>query len=216
MTQEVKIIGGIGILSLIILFAGVFFFSGKEDAVKAQEASDVSILTRNNIHKISTETDTVSIIEFADFQCPACAMANPSIKKILSEYKGKVSFAFRHFPLPQHRNAVIAARAAESAGEQGKFFEMAETLYINQERWAESREPREIFINLAHDLGLNEDKFLKDMESGKYDKRIEEDKYDGIRLGINSTPTLFINNMRLTEAPTYKNIKARIDAELRK
>lgn len=213
MTQEVKIMGGIGIVSVLLLVGSVFFFSGQEKEAAPQQA-DTAVLANNNVHSVVSDTAKVTIVEFADFQCPACARTQPIIKQILHDYKDEVTFVFRHFPLPQHTNAIPAARAAEAAGEQKKFFEMADLLYANQDRWGESRDPQGIFLDLAGDLGLNKEQFMKDLESQKYDDRIQEDKSDGMTLGANSTPTIFINGQKLQEAPTYDNLKEAIISQL--
>ncbi len=133
----------------------------------------------------------------------------------MSDYGKEVTFIFRHFPLPQHRNAVLAAKAAEAAGEQGKFFEMADMLYSQQDRWSESGKDvaEEIFIDLAKDLALDMETFNNDLESNKYDDRIQTDKSDGLQLGVNSTPTIFINGQRIYE-PTYENLKEAILSQL--
>lgn len=213
MTQEVKIMGGIGIISILLLIGSVFFFSGQEKEAAPQQA-DAAVLAKNNVHSVVSDTAKVTIVEFADFQCPACARTQPVIKQILHDYQDDVTFVFRHFPLPQHTNAIPAARAAEAAGEQKKFFEMADLLYANQSRWGESRDPQDIFLDLAGDLGLNKEQFMKDLESQKYDERIQEDKSDGMTLGANSTPTIFINGQKLQEAPTYDNLKEAIISQL--
>src|SRR5581483_190972 len=106
--------------------------------------SDSTVLTRNANHKITSTNTKVTIIEFADFQCPACGQAHPALKQILEEYKGKVTFIYRHFPLPQHQNAILAAKASEAAGEQGKFWEMHDMLYEKQNEWSESNNAEEI------------------------------------------------------------------------
>lgn len=99
--------------------------------------ADLKLLIRPNSNKISTPSAKVTLVEFSDLQCPACAQAHPVVKQILEENKGNINFVYRHFPLSQHKNARIAAEAAEAAGEQGKFFEMVSKLFENQNKWSE-------------------------------------------------------------------------------
>ncbi len=215
MTQEAKVIIGISVVSLLLLIGGVFLFSGKENADSSAKTLDTTLLVGNKRHLKRVESSKVTIVEFADFQCPACARTQPVLNQIMSDYGKEVTFIFRHFPLPQHRNAVLAAKAAEAAGEQGKFFEMADMLYSQQDRWSESGKDvaEEIFIDLAKDLALDMETFNNDLESNKYDDRIQTDKSDGLQLGVNSTPTIFINGQRIYE-PTYENLKEAILSQL--
>lgn len=215
MTQEVKIIFGISLATVVILMGGVFFLNKSGQSKADSILIDSSILTRNKNHKITSDTAKITIVEFADFQCPACARTYPVIKQILEEYKGKVTFINRHFPLPQHKNAILAAKAAEAAGGQGKFWEMHNKLYENQTQWSESNNPLEIFMTYAKELELDTEKFKQAVESNTYDSVIQEDKNDGVRLGVNFTPTLFISNKKIEVELTYQNLKAIIEVEMK-
>ncbi len=135
------------------------------------------------------------------------------IKQIQNEYKGRINFAFRHFPLPQHQNAIIAAQAAEAAGEQGKFFEMGDKLYARQADWETSSNPSPLFSQYAQDLQLDLEKFNKDLAEGKYSDRIQSDKADGASLGVNSTPTFYVSGMKVA-GPSYQSLKKLIDEQL--
>jgi len=212
MTQEAKVIVGIGLATLLILVVGVLFLSKNDQQSASTPSADQAILMRNIKHKAGAEKADVTIVEFGDFQCPACGRTYPIIKRILEENKNKITFVYRHFPLPQHKNALLAARAAEAAGSQGKFWEMHDLLFMRQETWSESSEASKIFTSYAEELKLNIDRFSENFSSKTYDAAIQSDKDDGIRLGVNSTPTLFINNKKVTVAPTYENLKNLIDS----
>jgi len=122
MTTETKFILGIGIVTLGLIAGGVFLFSGKEENTQPQSTgADASILLANSRHAIGNASAPVKIVEFADFQCPACAAAQPIVKKTVEQNKDKVYFVFRHYPLSSHQNAKIAAQACEAAGKQDKF-----------------------------------------------------------------------------------------------
>jgi protein-disulfide isomerase len=211
MTQEVKIILGISITTLAILFVGVFLTSDKQ----IEQANASGLITKNAKHKITASNAKVTLVEFADFQCPACARTHPVINQILNEYKGKITFIYRHFPLPQHQNAILAAKVSEAAGEQGKFWEMYNVLYDKQSLWSENNNASEIFIDFAKELKLNTASFKDAVNSNTFNETIQKDKDDAATLGINSTPTLFINNKKVTEFPTYENLKKLVEEHLK-
>jgi protein-disulfide isomerase len=215
MSQDMKIIVGISVATLLILFGGVFFLAqGQEETVKS--VNDPNTLVRLFSHKITADNAKITIVEFADFQCPACANTHPVLKQILEEYKGKINFVYRHFPLPQHKNAILAAKAAEIAGEQGKFWEMYDVLYEKQIEWSESSTASELFTQYAKELALDTNSFSTLLNSTKYEEVIQQDKSDGTALGVNSTPTLFINSKKLDVFPTYQSLRGIIEEELKK
>lgn len=213
MNNETKILGIIGLVTAIIVFGGVFFLSrNNTSSPSAQNPGapvEMSLLTANAAHSITFSDAKVTITEFADYQCPACAQYYPEMKQIQKEYEGKVNFYFRHFPLPMHGFARTAAKAAEAAGEQNKFWEMTELLFARQESWTQN--PTESFIGFAKELGLDEKAFTELLNSNKYDSRIEQDIKDATALSVNSTPTIFINDKKITTAPTAQNLRTEID-----
>lgn len=217
MTQEIKTLLSIGVISLILIVGAVLFLGKQAPQQTSQESKvDMNILIRENSHKISTDSAKVNIVEFSDFQCPACAAAHPVVNKILEDYKGKVNFVYRHFPLPQHPYGTKAAIAAEAAGEQGKFWEMYNKLFDKQAEWSESKDVVANFTGYAQELNLDINKFKQDMESGKYDERIKSDQSDGVAAKINATPTFFINGEKISGAGSYDDFKTKIDSALSK
>lgn len=139
----------------------------------------------------------VVLSEFADFQCPACKAFEPTLAEILAENEGKVRLVFKHFPLypSPHKNAMVSAYAAESAAKQGKFWEMHDKLYVTQEDWAELGDPKDKFIEYARELGLNTDDFSRDLNAETGKDTIKRDKDFGLELGIQGTPTVFIDGV---------------------
>lgn len=217
MTQEAKILLGLGVMTLIVIVAGVFFLGKSTSSSNSSTKVDsqvLGILTQEDSHKIASGGAKLNVVEFADFQCPACASARPVMEKILVDYQGRINFVYRHFPLPQHKNAMAAAQAAEAAGEQGKFWQMYDKLYENQEEWSESDKAKEIFIRYAQDLSLNMEKFQKSMESNQFVDKVKRDQNDGYALGVNSTPTFFIGDEKIPGALSYEDFKNKIDAKL--
>lgn len=139
----------------------------------------------------------VMIEEFGDFECPPCGVLYPELKKLEAEYGDKLAVVFRNNPLQMHPHAYDAARAAEAAGLQGRFFEMHDLLYENQKKWSVAPDARAEFINYARDLGLNVDQFQNDMVGLSVNSRVALDLRRGESLGVTGTPTLFLNGRRL-------------------
>lgn len=195
MGGDKKFLIGIGIATLAIIVAGVFFFGrGDQKRENADPNFDTKSLVESARLTIGSKDAPVTIIEFGDIQCPACKQAQPIVEKILETNADKVYFIFYHYPLSIHKNSKIAAQAAEAAAAQEKFFEMIHIQYAKQAEWAERPNPREEFRKYATELGLNMDQFNKDMED--IQKPIEEDFALGNKAGVESTPTFFINGQK--------------------
>lgn len=136
----------------------------------------------------------VTVEEFADFQCGACGGYYPELKKIESEFGENLRVIFRENPLvPMHQHALIAAQAAEAAGLQNRFWEMHDKLYENQAKWIDAIDLVPIFVDYAKQIGLDPDRFMKDLNGEAVAQRIFQDGKKSHALGINSTPTFFVN-----------------------
>lgn len=212
MNQETKIILSIGVITTLIL-VGAAVFLGKTTTQANDKPVDPQTLVRADSHKIATDTAKITLVEFGDFECPACGATYPTVSKILNDYKGKINFVFRNFPLTGHKNAVPAANAAEAAGTQGKYWEMYNKLYETQNDWSNLNPPTDQFVKYAQDLGIDADKFRQDMSASH--PIIEEDQNDGDTIGVNATPTFYINGQKFTAIPTYENFKTAIDPLLK-
>lgn len=136
----------------------------------------------------------VSIVEFSDFECPHCGAAHPLLSRTLEEFNGKVNLVFKNFPLDSHKNAAPAARAAVAAQLQGKFWELADALFEHQRELS-----AETIHALARDAALDMSKFDADFASPAVQQRVERDKQDGTALGVQGTPSLFINGRAYKE-----------------
>jgi protein-disulfide isomerase len=146
-------------------------------------------------HARGPENAPVTLEEFGDFECPPCGMLYPVLKSIESEYGSRLRVIFREFPLtPPHVHALAAARAAEAAGLQGRFFEMHDLLYENQKAWKDVFDVRPIFEDYAKKIGLDIEKWKTDQESEIVARRITLDGSRGHSLGVKGTPTVFLNN----------------------
>ena len=135
---------------------------------------------------------SIVLVEYGDYECPYCGEAYPVVKELQQRLKGKMSFVFRNFPLANaHPHAEFAAEAAEAAAGQGKFWEMHDVLYENQQ----ALEPENL-IEYGSALGLDMHRFTKEMNKHLYTPRVREDFSSGVRSGVNGTPTFFINGVR--------------------
>lgn len=200
MSTETKILGTVLILTLVLLFGGVFFLSRNSNTPKGIKSNTVSQIDYSKGEKIGSDSAKVKLVEFSDLQCPACLAAEPIVKQIRNNYPDKVQLIYRHFPLPQHAYGKQAAWYAEAAAEQGKFWEMHDKLFDSQVEWSALSEKEAItfFLKLAKELGLDENKTKELVGQGAVKARVEADFAEGQRLGVNSTPTFFLNGRKLT------------------
>jgi protein-disulfide isomerase len=140
----------------------------------------------------------ISIEVFNDYQCPPCGTFNEQLKKIEAKYKDNVQIIFRNYPITNtHQNALLAARTAEAAGLQGHFVEMINHLYDNAKYWAESENPRQLFMSYARELRLDLDRFALDLDGELVRERIRLDVARAKSLEVNGTPTILLNGKML-------------------
>lgn len=165
---------------------------------------------------LGSATATVTVEEFADFQCPSCAQVHGMMKNIQSNYGNRIKFIYRHFPLSQlHKNAYDASLAAEAAGQQNRFWDMQNQLFTNQQAWSTSAEVRPIFVDYAQKMGLDVQKFQSDMLAMSTKLRVDADIKRGNALNLNSTPSVFINGKSVAfQQLNVEALRALIDAEL--
>lgn len=141
---------------------------------------------------------TVTLVEFSDFQCPACQAVNLPLKQVLSKYEGKVQLVYRHFPLNSiHKNAQLAAQASEAAHQQGKFWELHDLLFEKQAEWSGLADPKETFLGYARDLALDVPKFTTDLESEATKAIVTQDLLATTRYRLSGTPTFFLNGVKI-------------------
>jgi len=167
---------------------------------------------------LGSPTAAVTVEEFADFQCPTCAAVHLKMKEINAIYGSRIKFIYRSFPLTQiHKNSYVAAVAAESAGMQGKYWDMQNQLFTNQTAWANSAEARKIFSEYAQKIGLDVNKFETDSLGLASKSRVDLDIARGRALNITGTPTIFINGKPLAfEQFDVAPMRQVIDVELQK
>lgn len=159
-------------------------------------------------YSLGRDAAPVTIVEYADFECPACAqfaiLTAPDVKARLVQ-TGRVRWVFRDFPLPGHDKAPLAHHAAACAAEQGRFWEMHDQLYFNQGAWVRDRRPERLMERMAEALGLAMDQYRACMDADRYTARIRATREAGLQMGVNSTPTFIVGkqmvagNMPLSE-----------------
>jgi len=182
------------IISICAVAIVMFFGMGSVSQLMAQDDS--------------TEEPTLTITEYSDYQCPACAYFHPMVKKLEKEYGDQIELNLKFFPLNNHQFAALAARAAQSAKNQGKFREMHNLIFQNQKRWSQSSNPAPIFESYAKKIGLDMEAFRNDINSSETQKAVMKEKQEGVNKGVNSTPTFFIDGQKIDPLPrTYSQFE---------
>ncbi|MEK7567699.1 MAG: thioredoxin domain-containing protein [Patescibacteria group bacterium] len=184
------------IIAVIVIFIGLLAFAA---FYKNKSATGLPIPTEEvslSDWTVGTST-TVVLMEYSDFQCPACRSYFPIVEQIVSEYKDRITFVYRHFPLAQHLNAMTAARASEASGRQGKFWEMYVLLFQNQDVWSGESKSLEIFKGYATELNLDLERFVNDYNDPSLRGKIQNDYKSGVKLGVDSTPSFFLNGEKI-------------------
>ena len=155
------------------------------------------------------KTAKITIVEWSDFECPFCERVVPTLERIRDEYDDDVQLAFKHLPLPMHRNAGPAHRAAEAANRQGKFWEMHDKLFENRRQLSDER-----YLQLAEEISLDIERFERDLVAEQVQERIDQDVAQATALGVRSTPAFFVNGRFLSGAKPFAAFKVLIDEEL--
>lgn len=190
------------ILFVVVLLFGYYFYA--MSTRKNLPTAEVSISVTDHVR--GAQSGKVTLVEFGDFQCPACGAYETIVRQLEADNKDTLKVVFRHFPLTQiHQNALSAAKASEAAALQGKFWEMHDILYDKQDEWSKGLNARDYFLTYATTLGLNTVKFTQDMESKAVEEKILAEYKEGVTLGIQGTPTFFING-KMIESP--RNLEA--------
>jgi protein-disulfide isomerase len=153
----------------------------------------------------------ITLVVFSDFQCPYCGRIEPTLAKLEADYPGKIRVAWKNFPLSFHQNAKPAANAALAAGEQGKFWEMHDKLFANQQAL-----DRASLEKYAQELGLNLGKFKAALDGNKYESQIAADMKEGSAVDVSGTPATFVNGRKIGGAYPYEVFKKVVDQELAK
>ena len=200
---------------LIILLAG--FVSITTACNKSQEPKSNEVTTASASEVTPSESPVyedqsieakVTVLKFSDFQCPACKYFVPFEEQLKEDYGDDINIVYKNFPLGMHSYAQLAARSVEAARKQGKFHEYHDLLFEGQEQWSQGN-AEAIFIGYARSLELDVDMFRTDMNSAEMNRLVMEDRREGRELGVNSTPTFFVNGDKIESNPrSYEAFKA--------
>ena len=210
--KRVALWGGT-ILILVVAVGGAIWIANRDGG---GDVTTIENLIRAEDHVKGSASAMVVVTEYSDFQCPACKTYYPVIQTLAEEYGDKVAFVYRHFPLPQHQHAKRAPYAAEAAGKQGKFWEMHDKIFDNQDAWSRAESAEGIFLGYARELGLDEDAFAQDSASDETAIRVKKDLEEGRQARINATPTFFINGSKIESPRSYDEFKRIISERIAK
>lgn len=201
------------------LGAFLLFSPGDRDAggVNVRPAAE-ALPVRGDSHRLSDpKKSELTVVEFLDFECEACGAMYPVVEKLREEYGDRVTFVARYFPMPGHRNGELAARTAEAAARQGRFEDMYTKLFTTQKEWGESQDWKEsVFRGYAKELGLDMARFDADLADPEAAGRVQYDQRDGLGLGVQGTPTFFVDGTMIPTPGSYEAFKALIDDRLSK
>lgn len=230
MKKDVYRLGGIAAVLIVAVAIAASYYSRtkrqeREAAVAAAQApaaagqsgaqsASAAALIRPHSHILGPKDASVTIVEFLDPECESCRAMYPLVKHLLSQYKDRVRLVVRYMPL--HPNSMYAASALEAAAEQGKYWEMLESLFLNQPAWGSHHAPKpELIPEFAKQIGLDMEAFNRTVNSTAHRQIVQTDEADGKKLGVHGTPTFFVNG-RMLERLGYESLKAMIEEELAK
>lgn len=191
-STEGKFVLGLAI-AIVALFVYYFYaMSGKTTG----EVKEVTISQTDHVR--GALDGKVTLVEFGDFQCPACGAYEPLVRQVTQDNKAVLKVVFKHFPLLQlHQNALLGAKASEAAGLQGKFWEMHDMLYDKQADWSTGLNAHDFIMGYATTLGLDTKKFSDDLNSKALEDKIMAEEKEGLSLGVEGTPTFFLSGKKI-------------------
>lgn len=204
LTGESKFLLTIVVVTIALVGGAIFLFSRPSSPphLRREELIPAGTYTKGNA------SASAYLVEFSDFQCPACKAFQPVVDELTQKHKDDLLFVYRHFPLDQHTFAIPAAVAAEAAGAQGKFWEMYALLFANQEKFS-----AELWPELATQLNLDATMFTVAQSDPVVANKIAADRAYGLKIGVTSTPTFFLNGVKLT-VTSYDDLRRAVESAL--
>ena len=214
MNKDVKKLLWVAVAVVVVIGGGWLAYNASQP--QNLPKADPKLLTNDQSHTSAqgTRTYPVTLVEFGDYQCPACGFAEPIVEKILAD-NPNVKLVFRNFPLAMHQHAILAAEAAEAAGAQGKFWAMHNAISLNQDIWSQMANPLDAFVEIAKQLKLDVTKFKQDVTNNKFAAIINKDVQDGTAAGVHATPTFFINGRQYLGDLNYASLQAAVSEVLK-
>ncbi|MCL4419248.1 DsbA family protein [Patescibacteria group bacterium] len=202
----------------VLLFGGILLFTrnGGGSNLSGNTINTSLLIPQNAIitsgfangeYLPASTSAKVTLVEFGDYECPACSIYSPFVQKLLTDFAGKFNYGFRNYPLTQHKNAPISSYAVEAAGLQGKYWQMHEKVYATQSDWATLTDPATTFVGYAKDMGLDVNKFTSDLGSQAVKDKVQSDFNDGTTIGITETPSFYLNGQKIALSGSYDQLK---------
>ncbi len=205
---------GFGVLLIGALAVIAFSGKGAGGGVLTGEAALLYPVEAGE-HTKGAENPVVTLVEYSDFQCPACAAYAPVVAQLIAEFSDSLALVYRHFPLRAiHPNAEMAGRAAEAAAKQGAFFAMHDALFATQSEWSRMPNPQATFVSHAELLGLDAERFLEDMKSDEAGNAVAENERQARAMRLSGTPTFYLNGRLISNPASYEAFRALIEAEI--
>ncbi len=209
--------------SLIVLglFAVVLAIIGVFSRPAQVFSNELTVPVSDNDWYLGPKNAKVTLVEYSDFECPACKTYSTMITELTKDFPDDLRIVYRHFPLSQHQYAKLAARYAEAAGRQGKFWQMTEFIFNGQDQWSSASDDtakaeEKYFLKYAADLGLNIDRLKVDLNSEETSDKIENDYIGGENSKITYTPTFFLNSKQIDNPRSYEEFKSLIEERIGK
>ncbi|MBP7992803.1 MAG: thioredoxin domain-containing protein [Candidatus Magasanikbacteria bacterium] len=202
------------ILGLVVLLMVLAKYGTSSVSNNASVGAPLKAVVTDSDWSVGSKDAPHTLVEYTDFQCPACASYHPLLKRLGEEHGKDVRIVYRHFPLDQiHPNARAAARASEAAGLQGKYFEMQAALFNTQGTWGTDKTPHIFFEDLAFSVGLDVTKFKADLNSTAVSDKVNSQVAGGVNSGVNSTPSLFFDGTLISNPGSYEELVSLVTAK---
>jgi protein-disulfide isomerase len=217
MKKHLPLIIGIFLAMALIFFVAKWEFKAKQaEREVGNQAQAATLTVKPNDWVYGNENATVTVVEYLDFECEACRAYYPITTQLKEEFKDSMRLVIRYFPLGGHRNSRTSAYAAEAAGKQGKFWEMYDLLYTNQGDWGEQETANQAqFEKYAIEIGLDMEKYRKDVTSEEVKKRIDDSYNEAMSLDLQGTPSFFLNGRKIANPQGYEAFKSLIENALK-
>ncbi|MBI4032389.1 DsbA family protein [Candidatus Berkelbacteria bacterium] len=204
----------IGLVAIVGLLTGIVLFDSRQQQAAVTVPDEVGRVADDEWVD-GPSNARVTLIEYGDFQCPACAFFAPQLRQLRTDVPNDLRLVFRQFPLKNiHAHADEAARVSEAAGNQGKFWEMYDLLYAKQSEWAGEKDAHDLFHGYGREIGLDDAQFETDLESDATKDAVNDDIQSANAAKVDSTPTFILNGERIANPKSYDEFKALIQAKL--
>ena len=199
----------LGVVALVWILASL----GSSDGTTSTKTLEDNVTSDD--HTTGATNPTVTLVEYSDFQCPACSAVYPMVKQLSQDFPDTLAVVFRHYPLRSiHANARLAAQATEAASLQNNFWEMHDVIFNTQTQWSSLQDPTEFFVTLAESIGLNVEQFKTDLTSNTVVKAVNDSYNRATAMKLSGTPSFFLDGESLQNPGSYAAFKALIQSKI--